>query len=165
MSVRIKYARIPGCRSSDILRFWNKVEQGASDECWLWTASHKGSHCSIGYGQFNLGGRTYSAHRVAYFLAFEAQPGEHDVCHTCDNKLCCNPHHFFLGSRKENLEDMVRKGRSRKGQKHHNAKLTTAQIKEIRDSALGQRVLAGQFGVTQQHISNIRRGRRWSHVA
>lgn len=91
-------------------RFWPKVDRsGGSDACWTWTAS---LHTN-GYGQIGSGGRgrPLLAHRVAWELFCGAIPVGMVVCHRCDNHLCCNPSHLFIGTQAENLEDMTRKGR------------------------------------------------------
>lgn len=54
---------------------------------------------------------TTTAHRMAYILTHGPVPVEHDVCHHCDNPPCCNPAHLFDGSRSENMQDCVAKGR------------------------------------------------------
>lgn len=101
-------------------RFWSRVNIKEPDYCWLWQASRgrQDTPCidRLGYGQLNvyLYGRLFrGAHRIAFALFYERDPGEFQVCHTCDNPPCCNPHHLFLGTRSDNMQDMVIKGRSR----------------------------------------------------
>ena len=65
------------------------------------------------YGSVNLLGKTYSTHRASYMLFRGEIPKGIFVCHRCDNPPCCNPDHFFLGTPKENAQDMADKGRSR----------------------------------------------------
>lgn len=86
-------------------RFWAKVDR--SGECWTWTAS---AH-SFGYGRFGIGRRVFTAHRVAWELVNGPVPGGLHVCHRCDNPPCVRPDHLFLGTAKENLRDMIAKGR------------------------------------------------------
>jgi hypothetical protein len=81
-------------------RFWSKVDQGAPDECWPWTA------CRIlnGYGHFRWGGKMTGAHRVAYELTY-GSPGVLEVDHTCHNRSCCNPAHLRAVTHKQNTEN------------------------------------------------------------
>lgn len=88
-------------------RFWDRVEQ--SDGCWLWVAGTKNS----GYGVFApTHGEVHMAHRYSWMLANGPIPDGMLVCHTCDVKLCVRPDHLFLGTAKENMDDMRRKGRA-----------------------------------------------------
>jgi len=87
-------------------RFWAKVK--ANDACIEWG----GAKSSNGYGAFTLPGRKRaSAHRVAYEFFFGPIPEGLWVCHKCDNPSCIRPDHLFLGTPKENFEDMRQKGR------------------------------------------------------
>lgn len=94
----------------NVSKFWRKVDSsGGPNACWLWT----GCANARGYGQTSLNGKPCLAHRKAYSLHNERDPGELLVCHTCDTPRCCNPAHLFLGSNADNMADMASKGRAR----------------------------------------------------
>lgn len=59
--------------------------------------------------------KTRTVHRVSYEEFVGPIPKGRVVAHTCDTTYCCNPDHLWLGTRKQNSEDMVRKGRAQ----HH----------------------------------------------
>lgn len=86
-------------------RFWDKVDK--TSDCWIWTAAKS----AAGYGRFKLNGRLVSPHRLAYEMAFGDIPPGSDVCHRCDNPPCVNPEHLFVGSRSDNMQDCIAKGR------------------------------------------------------
>jgi hypothetical protein len=90
----------------DKIRF-EKYFAKNSNNCWIWT----GAKNYNGYGRFKYKKKMYGAHRFAYILYKEDIPEELCVCHTCDNPSCVNPDHLWLGTRKENNKDMIRKGR------------------------------------------------------
>lgn len=76
--------------------------------CWNYTA-FLDKH---GYGQVHFRRRTESVHRVvaALFLGFDLKSGL-CVLHKCDNPRCCNPEHLFVGTKHDNTQDAMRKGR------------------------------------------------------
>jgi len=82
-------------------RFWAKVEK--TDDCWLWTGATFGD----GYGNCSR----LRAHRVSWELANGPVPGGLCVLHHCDRPLCVRPRHLFLGTRKDNSDDKIAKGR------------------------------------------------------
>ncbi|HUW16223.1 MAG TPA: HNH endonuclease signature motif containing protein [Actinomycetes bacterium] len=92
-------------------RLWAKVDKSAGpDGCWPFT----GSTMHNGYGHLGAGRRgdpTVAAHRVAYESAVGPIPAGMNVLHTCDNRPCCNPAHLWIGTQRDNLLDMVAKGR------------------------------------------------------
>lgn len=150
--------------------FWKRVEK--TDGCWLWRGRvHRG------YGYFtwddasakkNL---TRRAHRVAWELAHGPIEKGLCVCHRCDVPACVNPAHLFLGTVRENLADMVAKGRSRglspkdrRGESHPNAKLTAAKVEEIhalRAKGLTYREIGERIGVSGACASDVCQGRSW----
>ena len=80
-------------------RFWTKVDK--SGQCWEWTANK-----SSGYGYFYFDGTNAPAHRYSYQLANGPIPASTDIDHGCRNKLCVNPDHLRLASRKQNMENL-----------------------------------------------------------
>lgn len=129
--------------------------------CWLWTGQVE----RTGYGVIEFNDSSYKAHRLAYFLHFGTDPGSLCVCHTCDNRICVNPHHLFLGTLKDNNDDRDRKGRhvALLGERQGGAKLTASDVREIRRSTDKQRDLAVAYGVSQSTIWRARKT-NWRHI-
>lgn len=123
-----------------------------------------------GYGSASLYRQgSIGAHRLSWLIHFGEIPPEMHVCHRCDNPPCVNPRHLFLGTNLDNRRDSIAKGRFRvgRGERHRSAKLTEAQVREIRQRReLGDRqeALAAEFGVSGCAISNIHRRKTWAHV-
>lgn len=88
-------------------RFWAKVDK--TETCWLWTGSGRR------YGHLNVDSKLVRAHRFAWALANGPIPEGLNICHSCDRGFCVNPDHLFLGTQKENVQDMHDKGRYRGG--------------------------------------------------
>lgn len=109
---------LPQFTSENIARFWSKVDRsGGDDACWLWTAGLTPK----GYGRFCFSDTWIGAHRFAWLILRGEIGAGLCVCHDCpggDNPQCCNPSHCFLGTRKDNREDCVAKGRQARGETH-----------------------------------------------
>lgn len=87
-------------------RFWAYVQP--STGCWQWNGPMREQD---GYGFFTLGGRRLSAHRVSWELHHGSIPDGFYICHHCDNPPCVRPDHLFLGTVRDNVDDMIAKGR------------------------------------------------------
>jgi len=128
----------------------------ANDEgCWNWTAKRKGraSHWS--------GKKYVTAARYSYELFVGPIPEGRDVCHHCDNPRCVRPDHLFTGTAKDNVADMVRKGRHRGRERHPMAKLNWASVRDIRSSDLPAKRLAAKYTVCEGTIYSVLRGDIW----
>lgn len=168
---RLRMGDVPNGAALDVAdvlaaadRFWSKVGRTGDDDCWEWQASKFTS----GYGQFGIGSRPWPAHRVSWVLANRRPiPRDYYVLHTCDNPGCVNPRHLFVGTHKDNMGDMIRKGRktASSGENHHRSKLTADQVAEIRarcaDPCVQWQTLASEYGVTTAAVSLLARGKSY----
>ena len=144
-------------------RFWEKVKKVG--ECWHWT----GAKSETGYGLLAKTKRdhpgrgkskVFFAHRLSYELHNGPAAGM-QVCHRCDNPICVNPVHLFLGTHADNMMDKTIKGRAAK-------KLTADDVRSIRtryeNSEASQRGLASEFGVSVTCIINVLKRKTFKHV-
>ena len=154
------------CRESS---FWEKVNVRDNDECWEWKAATLQS----GYGRFWDGNRDIRAHRYSWELYNKRKiPKGMLICHHCDNPPCCNPKHLFLGTQKDNMRDMVEKGRYKgpmlSGENHILSKLTKNEVIRIRNlyatGNYSQRGLAKLFKISKAQIHRIVNNLRWKHI-
>ena len=141
----------------DIARFEKNFWKG--EGCWLWQGAR-----SHGYGHFRLGQTIYQAHRIAYLIEFGPFDEHLYVCHSCDNRLCVNTIHLFLGTHQDNMDDMVKKGRQEKGQRHHNSTLLDSEVVEIirlhQSGNYTQTELAKLYQVSEATVSRMLSGQR-----
>lgn len=150
-------------------RFLEKYIPEPMSGCWIWTgAVHHVGKKRTPRGKMILDRRIVEASRVAYIL-FKGQPGALLVLHKCDNSLCVNPDHLFLGTQAENLADMTAKGRRRSaiGSDQAHAKLTEEKVKDIRtmvSQGESQTAVAAKFGVKRNTISCIVSRQTWKHI-
>lgn len=154
---------------SFVARFHARIDQRGPDECWPWVGSIDHRH---GYGRMPAGvaSRYLKAHRVAFAIEHQRVPRE-CVCHTCDNRPCCNPAHLFEGSIADNIKDMDSKGRRGKtgptSMGCAQRKLVPEQVREIRRRhAAGEKIipLGEEFSVSFSAIWNIVVRRTWKNL-
>jgi len=144
--------------------------------CWEWTKCLD----KDGYGDISVTidkqRHTKKAHRVMYELKHGAIQDGLLACHTCDNRKCCNPDHIFLGTAKDNAQDMIAKGRNvapseafkdTAGEKNGRSKLTQEDVDEIRARyAKGLKygelkAMAVEFDMAYITIQKIVAGKLW----
>lgn len=153
-------------------RFWKKVSKNGPahptlGKCWVWT----GGGDSNGYGSFRVvGDKRCKAHRYSW-MVHNGQITESDnVCHKCDNPVCVNPAHLFLGSHADNQADKTSKGRQAIGVRHGRAKLTERDVLNIRSRYVwgcvinGINPMAREFGVSAHTVADVISGKNWRHL-
>lgn len=143
--------------------FWQYAKRGSNDECWHW----QGTIQNTGYGAIWYLDKLYLAHRVSWEIHNGPIPDGMNVCHECDNPPCWNPAHLFVGSDADNMADKVAKGRQPRGETNGNARITEAQviqIRALRASGYQQQELADMFGISQPTVGQIVRRVTWKHI-
>lgn len=143
--------------TSALERFEDKYQPEPNSGCFIWLAAISAS----GYGRIFFEGKNERANRVSWKL-HRGEPGELYVLHRCDNPLCVNPDHLFLGTHEDNCLDKSRKGRV------PNAKLDPQKVRDIRRMRREGRSLlqiASRFSVNQRTILSVVNRENWNHVA
>ena len=128
-----------------------------SGECMLWQGA-----LTNGYGRIQRNGEVIYAHREVHYLSTGEKPEV--VMHKCDTPQCINPAHLESGTSSANTLDMVRKGRHSKGITHYKAKLTEAQVREIRaahSAGVPKLRLSKAYGLARSTVSSIVNNQSW----
>lgn len=152
-------------KTDPVIRFWNKVLK--TNTCWQWRAGT----FSNGYGQFFDGKNKIGAHRYSYELAHGVVNKLLKICHTCDNRRCVNPQHLFLGTQKDNMQDMIKKNRkvnadtsgSKNGRVILNEELVI-QIRYLYDLGSSIAYISRNFKLSETQISRIVKRQSWKHI-
>jgi hypothetical protein len=137
------------------------------DGCWMFL----GAWDSHQYGIVWYGGHNKGAHIVSYEYHIGPVPKDKFVLHKCDHPWCVNPEHLFVGTKKENYDDMIAKGRGddchRRGEDNNTTILTEQQVIEIYsllDKGLTHTSIAIRYGVARPTITSINSGQNWRHL-
>lgn len=152
-------------KRSDLERLIHGLAFDATD-CWYW----RGSHTKLGYGVITAAGEK-RAHRAAWVLWNGSIPKGMNVLHKCDVRCCVNPDHLFLGTHKDNMQDMTSKGRGKvprlRGDASPVRRLGSHAVSLIRQEyeagGVSQANLARKFGVAQATIHRIISRKAWGH--
>lgn len=155
-------------KEKSVNRFLAKIKN--AELCWEWTGALDGH----GYGQMLVNKKGISAYRFAWQTFYGEIPKGMSVCHKCDNPICVNPLHLFLGTHADNMADMAAKGRADnghlQGEDHPMCKLTEKDVLEIRrvyitsHKEFGAVPLAKKYNVTSSMIYLIAKRKSWKHI-
>lgn len=135
-----------------------------------WRVDANGCHlCTshkphVGYPVAYRHGRLVRLSRLIFERTYGPIPRGISVCHACDNPLCINPEHLFLGTQADNVKDRDMKGRTSKGSNHYKAKLTEKDVKMIRRSHRNGMELAKMFGLHHSTVYAIINHTSWKSV-
>lgn len=132
-------------------------------DCWHWL----GAVDQHGYGSFFHSNERIGAHRFAWILANGSIPDGLFVCHRCDNPLCVNPAHLFLGTHNQNMRDMSEKGRAARGEASGRSVLKEDDVRRIYDlrgEGKSYNEIGRMLGITGTAVGFVLRGKRWRHM-
>lgn len=120
--------------------------------CILWL----GTLNTSGHGRIQVDGKKTYVHRLFYERAHGPIPSGLNVCHRCDVRSCVNPEHLFVGTQADNMGDCSAKGRSAKGFKLPQTKLSGQQISMILKDRRLHREIAADFGISQGYVTSLK---------
>jgi len=142
-----------------IQRFFDNIKFPSDlSSCWIWIGCNNGN----GYGRLIIDNKKVFAHRFSYELFIKPIPKKMFICHHCDNPQCVNPDHLFIGTQKDNMQDMIKKNRCT------YSKVTIKEVLEIRKlyvlKDIAYKQLAKKYSVTEQTIKDIVNKKTWQQI-
>ena len=152
-------------------RFWEKVDKIEPDKCWNWKASRSGTGAR--YGQIKVNGKMCKSHRISYEMAYGSIPNGMYILHRCDNGLCVNPNHLFIGNQFDNMRDCISKGRGpdMRGETNGNSKLLYNDVASIRSRYNTETKkygliskMAREYDLTPTAIWQVVHNLNWNHI-
>lgn len=149
----------------DRARFYKNIKFNENG-CWDWIG---GSRDKDGYGKTYVNTKITKVGKYSYELHIDKVPEGMWILHHCDRPSCCNYQHLFLGTAKDNTQDMIKKGRKKiqLGSEASSAKLREEQVKEIKQlikNGVRVRDLCKKFNVHHATIGSIKSGKSWGQI-
>ncbi len=140
--------------------------------CWGWKGSLARGNYPVMSCRPTIG--PDRGHRASWVIHKGPIPDGKFVCHHCDNPICTNPDHLWIGTQKENNDDKIRKCRQANTKPPHKvgiengaSKLSEVQVKEIKillEKGLTSREIGRQYDVSKTTILRIKNGTHWKHI-
>lgn len=149
-------------------RLYAKVKVNDKNGCWE-MKPYKGHR----YPNLQVNNMSIRANRLSWEIYNNKKiPSGYCCLHLCDNTTCINPKHLIIGTHKENMQDMIKKGRDKKdgpkGERCAQHKLKKEQVIEIKKMLKGKKVnmseIARKYNVNNVTIFNIRHGHTWKNI-
>lgn len=148
-----------------------KIKIDNETGCWNWTAGIY----ETGYGHFKMKHsdgkqKKTRAHRVSWMIFKGDIPEDMLVLHNCDNKICVNPDHLFIGTQQDNINDMISKGREKlsfPGELSPQSKLTNEDVRNIRNMykiGIHYKEIMALFNISDAQFYRIKNRHCWSHL-
>ena len=140
-----------------------------TDSCWSW----KGMIRKDGYGVINGGGYNNKMllHRVSWLIHYGEIPKGMYVCHKCDTHICSSPACLFLGTQKDNVVDMISKGRRRKsylkGEMNGEATISdkiALEVKTLLKDGIKSVDICRKYNLSKSLVSKIKNNKTWKHI-
>lgn len=139
---------------------------GSPGTCWPWPGQRNRQGYGLAWDK-EAKGKKHLAHR----LAFEATHGQlaegSCVLHLCNNPCCCNPEHLIVGTRTDNARQRDAQLRMQHGERHYGARLTDAQVVEMRkrnDAGESIADIARAYGIAYKNAWKIINKKTWRNV-
>ncbi len=138
--------------------------------CWEWTGAKSGGDGreKFKYGYIRINGKSKRVHRVLYKLINKTDLKNQLLCHRCDNPLCVNPEHLFVGTHKDNSDDMFSKKRDYhpRGENNHSKlkEVDVLKIRQLSSEGMSYPQISSLYGVTNSTVGSIVRREKWKHI-
>lgn len=148
-----------GKTTAERLAFYSRP---SASGCRLWV----GARMPKGYGKLVVDGKPMLAHRAAWIEKHGPISAGLCVCHRCDTPACIEVDHLFLGTRRDNTQDMIAKGRQANvvGSTSPCAKLTDNEVLAIRADDRRHDLIGAQYDIHPATVSRIKSRERWGHI-
>ena len=133
-----------------------KLSINSATGCWEWS----GCVTKKGYGLMTRKNKNHYIHRYVWEVVNGPIPEGLCICHHCDNRKCGNPEHLFLGTSKDNTQDMMKKGRNSYKVMNRLSEVKINRMLDLRTIGYTYQQIGDVYNCSLQNIHSIlkRRG-------